>query len=47
MLGKIEFLGGASKGRVADANKGVVNGVVRTIKSDDNFLARVRVQRDF
>jgi hypothetical protein len=45
---KIQFLGGASRGRVIDANKPqVVGGTPRTISEDDQVLARFRVQRDF
>ncbi|WP_375460125.1 porin [uncultured Enterovirga sp.] len=45
---RIEFLGGASNGRVIDSNKPVtVGGVPRTVKVDDNVIVRMRVQRDF
>ena len=48
---RLEFLGGASGGRVADLNKfpTQVNSAnpFRTIKVDDNILVRMRVQRDF
>ena len=40
---RVEFLGGASNGRVYDANKN--NG--STIKVDDSVIVRMRVQRDF
>ncbi|MDB5592716.1 porin [Enterovirga sp.] len=45
---RMEFLGGASRGRVVDANKPVtVGGVPRSVKVDDNVIVRMRVQRDF
>jgi len=49
---RLEFLGGASRGRVADLNKFPAQGTsqaaaLRTIKVDDNILVRMRVQRDF
>ena len=46
---RLEFLGGASGGRVVDLNKPLVSatGVAKTIKADDTILVRMRVQRDF
>jgi hypothetical protein len=49
---RAEFLGGASKGQVVDANKAfapTINGTLRpaTVKVDDNIIVRMRVQRDF
>ena len=46
---RLEFLGGASGGRVVDLNKNIANaqGLPRTIKFDDTILARFRIQRDF
>ena len=44
---RIEFLGGASAGRVADANKNVGGVTNRVVKVDDQVVVRFRVQRDF
>jgi hypothetical protein len=45
---RAEFIGGASNGRVIDANKNItLGGVPATVKADDNIIVRMRVQRDF
>ncbi len=46
---RLEFLGGASGGRVVDLNKPLVNaaGLPKTVKFDDTALVRFRIQRDF
>ena len=44
---RLEFLGGASGGKVVDNSKTIAGLPTRTISYDDNILARFRVQRDF